>query len=143
MTATYVSAEVERLVREAREDDARMTPGPWETSEPSEYIICDQGAIGDTYCGRTEDIANAAGITRTRNNLRAMADQIEAARTRIAELEVAIRGVLDVAPAVTDAETDTIEHAWADGRPVSIPPLLRTARQLAEAKSVLRIAMAR
>lgn len=103
MGAQYNTDEVERLVREAREDDARMTPAPWETSEPSEYIICEQGAIGDTYCGRTEDIANAIGIARTRNNLRAMADQLEAARAEVERL-----GALNAVLAKQSRELDTV-----------------------------------
>lgn len=79
----------ERLCREAREDDEAATPGPWEVGErvaesaatlrahpcirgrepldPIDVII----PFGRAY-------SDARAIARTRNNLRAIADQLEA-----------------------------------------------------------------
>lgn len=92
----YDPAEIERLVREAREDDERMTEVPWEaqifercTGEPlHRWRIFLRGAqnprTNSRDCDWTE--ADASGIARTRNNLTAMADQLEAAQREVERL---------------------------------------------------------
>lgn len=121
MTATYDPAEVERLVREAREDDRKMAAlegherAPWRAVEATRkdigrlrhYVTC---IPADHACWSGSDMvawsrlgiwtsegvteqAFAEAIARTRNNLGAMADQLEAARTevdRIPDLQAAI-----------------------------------------------------
>lgn len=91
MTATYNPAEVERLVREAREDDARMTSmgqdGDWIADRDA--VVVKRRPRAEIHCNPT----NALAIARTRNNLRAMADQLEAAREmadRVPDLQAAI-----------------------------------------------------
>ena len=110
-SAVYARAESERLCREAREDDARMTVAPWST--PSAPRL--SGSVTVFIDGHDHQVAqasadaascldapapnyksdgsagrrlrdNATGIARTRNNLRAMTDQLEAAATEIARL---------------------------------------------------------
>lgn len=78
MTA-YNPDEVDRLVREAREDDERMDIAPWGVDV--DVVHSGSGVSLTERLGEAE----AYAIARTRNNLSAMADQLEAARTRIAE----------------------------------------------------------
>lgn len=74
MTAQYDAAESARLVAEAREDDARMTPVPWDCVPLIVRHFVDVRPTG----------ADAFGVARTRNNLSSIADQLEAA---VAEAE--------------------------------------------------------
>ena len=94
----YDPALCERLARETREDDARMTPTPWKrrpwpefaVDGPS-YPICiindddDRRPLINESKAQCDD-EDANGIARTRNNLRALADQFEAARAEIERL---------------------------------------------------------
>lgn len=114
MTAIYNPAEVERLVAEAREDDARMTQGPWTEPDGNRLRGAVNALVGgvhrqvaqasaeapsaedDLDCGPLDIagprlLANASGIARTRNNLRAMADQLEAARAEVDRLTECMR----------------------------------------------------
>lgn len=87
MTTAYNPARCAELVREIREDDARMTPAPWALDEDIACIYSGElevvvlGEEANNYDG------DGPGIERTRNRLRETADQIEAAMRRIAELE--------------------------------------------------------
>lgn len=81
MTAKYDPDETARLIAEAREDDARMTPAPWDDIP---LIV----RIDDDTQPTNSD---ARGIARTRNNLATLADQFDAAQQRIAELEAEAR----------------------------------------------------
>lgn len=105
MTA-YNPAEVERLIAEAREDDARMTRAPWVSrhddvkAAPPGYrlgsaqIRCDDSA--DQVPGGclvpffVLHHTTADAIARTRNNLRAMAEQLESARAEVDHLTAAL-----------------------------------------------------
>lgn len=106
MTAKYDPAEVERLVREAREDDARMTRAPWTTPTGTRFLGAVSAIIGGVerqvaasagQAPQFDDVPdvgraladNASAIARTRNNLRAVADQLEAARAEVEALTVA------------------------------------------------------
>lgn len=89
MTATYNPTESERLIVEAREDDARMTEAPWEATGPDDsaddldcMVDSPDHLVADASESRDPE-ADAAGIARTRNNLAAMADQLEAARAEV------------------------------------------------------------
>lgn len=103
MTTQHNPAEIARLIAEAREDDARMTRGPWSVPSGTRLL----GAVNATIDGMDRQVASAAGqalqfddtadvgrqlginaeaIARTRNNLRAMADQLEAAGREIDRL---------------------------------------------------------
>lgn len=89
MTA-YNPTEVERLIAEAREDDRRMEFGHWEYSPmckpnehtPDEYMVIvaaePRTASADTFVAWELSEVDAQAIARTRNNLRPMADQLEA-----------------------------------------------------------------
>lgn len=114
---TYDPAEAERLITEAREDDARMVQiegherAPWRAVEATRkdigrlrhYVTCipedhpcwsgnDMVAWSRlgiwTSDGVTEQVF-AEAIARTRNNLRAMADQLEAARADVVTIRTA------------------------------------------------------
>lgn len=87
MSPTYDSGLIDRLVREAREDDERMEVKPW--------IVEDDELYSDSIKHGTIQLAGFTqytgeecqqGIARTRNNLSAMADQLEAARREIDRL---------------------------------------------------------
>lgn len=106
MTAKHNPDEVARLIAEARADDERMTPAPWETGEdPGESAATlrarpcirgrDPGDWVDVIVPFGRAYSDAAGIARTRNNLRAMADQLEAAQAEIDTLRAAIANLHD------------------------------------------------
>lgn len=80
---TYDPDLIDRLVMEAREDDARMTDAPWIGGADAVFI--DNAPILES-CTEMDHEANCLGIARTRNNLAAMADQLEAARREIERL---------------------------------------------------------
>lgn len=73
MSAKYDSALCMRLIAEAREDDARMTDAPWDCVPLVVRHFADVRPTG----------ADAFGVARQRNNLSALADQLEAARAEI------------------------------------------------------------
>jgi hypothetical protein len=87
---TYDPAEVERLIAEAREEDAQMTPVPWRADSAAGIVFGDGGHVdGAIEVFRMEAeslIADPDAIARTRNNLHALADQLEAARAEIERL---------------------------------------------------------
>jgi hypothetical protein len=85
------------LVRQAREDDERMTPGPWRVSM-SGYSVKSHDidspivtVVPTATQARLIDVErwlpNADGIVHMRNNLRAMADQLEAACAEVERLD--------------------------------------------------------
>jgi hypothetical protein len=100
-----------RLIAEAREDDAEMTKGPWEANTDDIYVevwgehakvIADcnvrRSGIADPKVG----VVDAIGIARTRNNLRTMADQLEAVTSRLDKLDKALSHPL----------LDIVHDAW-------------------------------
>lgn len=120
MGAQYNPDEIGRLITEAREDDARMMPRPW-TDWPGIGDMTSMPRVkAPSPGGGTQPIciANAWGapraiaeaIARTRNNLRPIADQLEAARSRVAELET-MREALDRAAAENNQGGDPTELA--------------------------------
>jgi hypothetical protein len=78
---SYSPDETARLIAELREDDARMTPGPWVRGELEDQIGGDaDDPEGPIHIVTTEGqafVADAAGIARLRNNAKALADQLE------------------------------------------------------------------
>lgn len=90
----YDPALCERLEAEAREDDARMEPAPW------------------TCVGHDLTDDDAAGILRQRNNLAAMADQLQAARAEVERLEVLVEVKPDDIKSVV-AENDRMHAAFS------------------------------
>lgn len=97
MTDVKYDAELcERLEREAKADDERLPAGPFSSSsKPSNtgavVVYDDEGtpvALTNMVWGRQPslDLDAAAAIARTRNNLRAITDQLAAARAEIARL---------------------------------------------------------
>lgn len=88
MTTIYDPEEVERLIAEAREDDARL--GEWSHDRKSVRISL-RGIEAEANIERDylwlADYRDADAIARTRNNLRPMADQLEAAHKRITDLQ--------------------------------------------------------
>ena len=104
MTAAWDPTEAARLIAETREDDARMTPGPWEigTSNSFRRISASGGPDGGVLRGYVQrhdghhDLAGSnrdadlASIARLRNNAKPLADQFEAAYKRICEVQSAV-----------------------------------------------------
>lgn len=104
---TYNKETAERLVAEALEDDGRMTQGPWEAQAFSRWgegidavggrwRIFLRGHVNPQTNSRDCDWrrADAHGIARTRNNLRAMAEQLRAASALIEQLRAAYNAQL-------------------------------------------------
>lgn len=86
-----------RLIAEAREDDGRMTSVPWHGDEVSGIVFGDgnhdDGSIELARMQGEALIGDAEAIARARNNLRSLADQLEAAlaeAARIPDLQAAI-----------------------------------------------------
>lgn len=91
---TYDAKKAAELVAMAMEDDERMTPGPWDAERGSTVarISCARMAPLATFGVEQDepdddDRANCDAIARTRNNLRALAEQLAAAMERIDYLE--------------------------------------------------------
>lgn len=85
----YDAELCERLEREAREDDARMTPAPWEWYDGT-YLWCqdvDQGVLQHAGVKWAMSEGNKLGIVRMRANLRAMADQLAAAGSEVVRID--------------------------------------------------------
>jgi hypothetical protein len=86
----YNPAEVERLIAEAREDDARMTNGPWHGDSVAGILFGDgnheDGSIELAHMDGEAKEFDPVAIARTRNNLAAMVDQLEFARIEIDRL---------------------------------------------------------
>ena len=102
MGAQYKPAEVERLISESREDDARLPAVPWRIDPPeSAQVAAGETVVADCWVSHPSDAidpsinerSNASAIARIRNNLRAMADQLEAARAEVGRLRE-LNGVL-------------------------------------------------
>lgn len=114
MTVTYDPTTTSRLIAQAREDDARMTQSPWkydavrgriEGPGPNQYLGKD---VAEMIVGNHNQ--NGDGIARIRNNLRAMADQLEAA-TDAVDRQAAEIDRLYQRTAVTESSTATLEIA--------------------------------
>ncbi len=101
-----------RLVAEAREDDAALPAEPWRnTVSPLRADVVATLSNGEKVvvarCNLTDDDATdrehsiAARIARTRNNQRAMADQLEASLSRITALETRQQELLELAAKLT------------------------------------------
>ncbi len=76
-----------RLVAEAREDDGRMTPALWVAEADSLYHDSkDDGPILLAEFSGEATVGEDTAIARQRNNLRDMADQLEAALAEVASL---------------------------------------------------------
>lgn len=102
MTAKYDPAEVERLVREAKEDDAALRA-------PAPGCSCNGAAFCEDWCPAYPwAVAQSAATQRSEANLAAMADQLEAARDEIARLraEVETLRCYDLVPYI-DGELDS------------------------------------
>lgn len=83
---TYNLVEVERLIAEAREDDRQL--GEWRHERGSARVSLRDH---EDPCAERDDLwladhRDADAIARTRNNLRVMADQLEAADVEIVSL---------------------------------------------------------
>lgn len=129
MTTTYDPAESERLIAEAREDDARLPVGPWIAGRHG-YVSAPNpaGGPGSTRCplrDNTGDPRATDAISRTRNNLRAMADQLEAARAEMSRRTEAWSDAEHRVDALTTeleaarariAELEAVARAYVDQR---------------------------
>lgn len=101
----YDKDEVARLVAEQREDDARMTAGPWRAGAVETYhVFCADGAeLGpervllkmNTYFPYDAD---AAGIARLRNNAGPLADQLEAAMGEVDRIRPLVEAIEQMVP---------------------------------------------
>jgi hypothetical protein len=94
MTTQFCSEMAADLVRQAREDDERMTPGEWLAGHHDEGSYVSSGTMFGgrqvctlSYNRNPRDHEDSEAIARTRNNLRAMADQLEAAMVALEERE--------------------------------------------------------
>lgn len=97
MSAKYDAELCARLATEAREEDGRLPSAPWSNTfshsradvlaklESGEVIVVARANITDDDATDREH-AIAYGIARARNNLRAMADQLDAARADVDRL---------------------------------------------------------
>lgn len=98
-----------RLVGEAREDDELMTDAPWHGDSNVGVLFGDglhaDGAIELAHMDGEAKEFDPVAIARTRNNLRDLADQLEAALAEVARM----RPVIDAAVRV--AELDEICEA--------------------------------
>ena len=119
MTA-YDHALIERLVAEARADDYAMTPGPWETGDADNAATlrarpCIRGgtpeAPVDVIITFGRAYSDARGIARTRNNLTAVADQLEAAKREVGRLELLVKVHPDDIKSIV-AENDRMHAAF-------------------------------
>lgn len=105
----YDPGKCERLIRELREDDAEMTPPPWFGGADCVSIRPDGRHVVVAEMDLPErHEANASGIARTRNNLRALANQLDAARREIGRL-----GRLD---AIADPSNDRAPQDFESDR---------------------------
>ena len=126
MTADYNPTEAQSLIAGAREDDARMTRAPWTTPTGTRLL----GSVTVVIDGRDRQVAaacgqaaqfddsadvgvqlgiNAAGIARSRNNLRALADQLEAAGREVERLE-GLRDTWSEGAVAVAAERDSLRQ---------------------------------
>lgn len=87
MAVTHNLVECARLVTEAREDDARMPPAPWDTLP----------LIVRLHRDDTPRAWVSYGVARMRNNLPTIADQLEAACAEVERLRAAIVKIVRVA----------------------------------------------
>lgn len=99
MTATYNPTEIERLIAEAREDDARMTDAPWYGDSVAGVLFGDgnhaDGSIELAHMDGEAKEFDPDAIARTRNNLRSVADQLEAAKAEIDRLRAECNDAAD------------------------------------------------
>lgn len=109
VTAAIDPPRARQLIAEAREDDAAMTP-----CRPRRWIGGSDAVYIDNPAGRGDVVVMEAegpnrendcrGIARTRNNLAALADQLEAALAEIERLRTPIgsTGLLERANKMRD-----------------------------------------
>lgn len=128
MTAAWDPVEAARLAAEHREDDARMTPAPWEWDDGFLWNRdADIGVLNHAGTDWPVSEADAAGIARLRNNARPTAEQIEAATVEVAakqrgydDLHAMIPGSGDIWSKVVRlvAERDQLRAEMSRMRPV-------------------------
>ena len=114
----------DRIIAEAREDDERMSPAPWRTAKDGWVVWTSAMNSPDLAWFTPNTVADSLGIARTRNNLRVIADQLEAATAEAGRLgalvEVSPDDIRDVI-AENDrlrAGFDEVIQKLRDGRPV-------------------------
>lgn len=90
MTATYNPAEVERLIAEAREDDRKLERAPWTATKHGSMGSRDFVMTRGDGSYEIVDQDEAEALSRARNNLRSLADQLEAARAEVERLTAAL-----------------------------------------------------
>lgn len=133
MTA-YNPDEVEQLIAEAREDDARMTRAPWNVDGKTGIMYgdyrSDEGAIDIAIVVRKEAAYDVDAIARTRNNLAVLADQLEAARLEIDRLQHANASLIPGAM-LTTTEIACL-RVERDGSRADVLRLTETARAACE-----------
>jgi hypothetical protein len=122
VTAALDPARARQLIAEAREDDAAMTPAPWELGTAGDcdlvsFVGDDAIGVAGVCCANHR--ANGNGIARTRNNLAALADQLEAALAEVERLRApaaaaAPRGSVGD-PGVRDPDAPCSDYAPGPG----------------------------
>ncbi|HEU4727717.1 MAG TPA: hypothetical protein VFT22_07505 [Kofleriaceae bacterium] len=104
MTTTIYDPDLTaRPIAEAKEDDARMTRAPWVGGADAVFEGGDP--LLETVRQERHE-ADSSGVARTRNNLRALADQLEAARRHIEYLENVARAFVEQRKSLDAARVD-------------------------------------
>lgn len=104
-----------RLAAELREDDAMATSAPWRRGDfEHHHVFCDVGnpelmapMLGRVLLRMNQHYPyaeDAAAIARLRNNARAAAEQLEAARVRIDELLALVARISQETPLPSEVE---------------------------------------
>jgi hypothetical protein len=113
--STYNRSFADVLIAKARQDDARMPDTPWHGDSVSGILFGDgnhdDGSIELAHMDGEAKEFDPVAIARTRNNLPAIADQLEAAGDEIPALD---RKKKEAERAV----------AWADAQLRAGPPLV-------------------
>jgi hypothetical protein len=153
MTADYNPTEAQRLIANALEDDKRMTPVPWSAEADCLYSEHDGTIKLATFTGGAL-VDDDAAVARSRNNLKALADQLEAARREVnglkrelASMEVTHDSLrADLGPILVPEQTSWSDHdlrlgatrleaAWQSTGPVPVRGMVDLAEVVGDIKA--------
>lgn len=110
---TYDPALIERLVAEAREDDAKMVRAPWTWTDGVLLWNEDADHCVLNHAGVLWDVSDEykVGIVRIRNNLSALANQLEAALCEVKRVRRVGDLAFDAARVQHVAEVDALRES--------------------------------
>jgi hypothetical protein len=110
-----------RLVSEAREDDRRMTPAPWIAEADVLYHHSEEdGTIELAKFSGEATVDEDSAIARTRNNLRDLADQLEAALDYNQRLEAECLLLRETSAAAINSAADAVNASLRLEREVAL-----------------------